>query len=142
MNQLALDQTITATIVPDEDRLKFLPKYSGRYMLSGEAMVYSFLTKFSDAYSGGFWDFYELSNGGFYMAPQGHETIAMCNPMNYFSDQMSNHAAGITVCLFSLSCLSLSCKEVDREGLIDQYYLLRDYALHHDEGGLILSAID
>ncbi len=76
------------------------------------------------------------------MAPSGDEKIILCNPENYFSGEMSTAAAGITVCLYSLSCLSLTVNEDDRDALIEHYYRLLDYAHTLEEGGLIASAID
>ena len=142
MSNLALEKTITATLVSDNERLKFLPKYFGRFMISGEAMIYSFLTHLCEGYTGGYWEFYELSNGGFYMAPRSLETLFMSNPMNHFSGEMSNQAAGITVCLFTLNALSFSADDKDRDYLIDHYYRLWDYGSSLEEGHLILNAID
>jgi hypothetical protein len=38
-------------------------------MIIGEALVFGWLDRLCIDYSGGLWDFYSLSNGGFYMAP-------------------------------------------------------------------------
>jgi len=39
-------------------------------MVCVEQSIYSFMDKLVPDYRGAFWDFHELSNGGFYMAPQ------------------------------------------------------------------------
>ena len=54
----------------------------------------------------GFWDFIELSNGGFYMAPQHEGTFRFSVDTNGYEGEMSPDAAGITVCLFAYSHLS------------------------------------
>ena len=41
-------------------------------MLTVEYAVYAFMRKLSNQYTGGYWSYLELSNGGFYMAPS-HE---------------------------------------------------------------------
>ncbi len=46
-------------------------------------------------YRGAYWLMWELSNGGFYMAPARDEMLNI-EAMNYFSGQMSADAAGIT----------------------------------------------
>ncbi len=58
MIQLPNTPSIVATVVKNNERLAFLPKYFGRYYLTGEAIVYSFMTKLSNTYTGGYWEFY------------------------------------------------------------------------------------
>jgi hypothetical protein len=89
------------------------------------------------AYHGGYWEFQELSNGGFYMAPHS-DTVFHVNCENGFEGELSADALGITVCLYAYSLLSFG----DDEVCARQYHLLRDYLLEHPETGLILGAID
>ena len=62
--------TIKAVRVPDSKRMNTLPRYFGRQHMTGDAWVYQSLHSVCEAYSGGLWDFFELSNGGFYMTPR------------------------------------------------------------------------
>jgi hypothetical protein len=55
--------------MPSDARLGTLPRHFGRHMLTVETRIYSFMARFAKTYSGGFWNFVELSNGGFYMTP-------------------------------------------------------------------------
>ena len=76
---------IIATKVPGNRRMSFLPKYAGKHFLRFEPMVFQALGELSDEYrrSGGMWVFYELSNGGFYMAPRGYDEMALCSSVSY-----------------------------------------------------------
>ena len=61
---------LAAVLVDDEHRLDFLPTYFGpRLMMRGEALVYGWMRRLAEGYNGGFWNYYTLTNGGFYMAP-------------------------------------------------------------------------
>ena len=133
-----IQQLIDSHQVPDEARLETLPRHFGRHMLTVESAVYSFMRRLAQDYSGGYWHFYELSNGGFYMAPEC-EPIILRVAGNGYAGCMSAQGAGITACLFAFSHLSFRIPEAL---IIDHYYQLRDFALEHPEAGAILAAID
>ena len=57
-------------------------------------------------YQGGLWQFYELSNGGFFMTLDRDEPMRLCWPDNYFEGQTSPEAAGIGITLMALSILT------------------------------------
>lgn len=134
------DQPITRSLVAEGNRLAFLPQRLGqRNLLLGEALFYTYLEKLSDDYHGGYWEFYELSNGGWYMAPSGHRTYQMHWDGNYYEGSMSADAAGITASLFAL-CELANATRADR--LIEAYHLLREYAIEHPEWVEIGQAID
>ena len=137
-------QHITATEVPTEARLNFLPKYFGaRIMVQAETLVYRFMDEFCRAYAGAFWRYYELSNGGFYMAPDVSQDVRIAVQSNDFDRVMSPDAAGIVTTLFALSHLTFELQD-DPLGaqLTDHFHSLRDFAAGHEEAGLIFSAID
>ncbi len=129
---------IEAHKVPDDARIHTLPLHFGQHMLTVENAVYRWMRRLAPAYSGGYWHFYELSNGGFYMAPE-------CEPLlirvegNGYEGLMSSAAAGITACLFSFSHLSF---RIDDQVISTHFHQLRDFALEHQEAGAILAAID
>ena len=59
-------EIITATKVADEDRLNFWLQHVGMAkMLSFERHVFCWMKRLCPHYDGGFWEFYDLSNGGF-----------------------------------------------------------------------------
>jgi hypothetical protein len=140
MNSLdQTSQTIEAQKVPDEKRLQMLPRHFGRHMLTVESAVYAFMRKLSARYIGGYWVYFELSNGGCFLAPQGETSFPIAVEGNGFDGVMSAEASGITACLFALSHLSFQLAD---ERIANHYHQLRDFALGHAEASAILAAID
>ena len=92
------------------------------------------------AIAGGYWEFYSLSNCGFYMAPKS-DSIFHVSCENGFEGNLSADALGITACLYAYSHLSFSDDDF-AETCARHYHLLREYMLEHSEVGGILGAID
>jgi hypothetical protein len=134
-------QPVEARKISDaKERMEFLPRHFGRHMLTVEDAVYTFMCHLVDQYTGGFWHFYELSNGGGYLAPEmGTEKVMVRVDGNGFSGEMSAEAAGITACLFALSHLSF---QVHTDTISNHFYQLREFALEHPERRAIFAAID
>lgn len=130
---------INATIVKENDRLSFLPKYFGNRMIAAEQGIYNTLSKLCPSYKGAFWNYYELSNGGFYMSPCLDQQLEIVVESNGFEGLLSADAAGIVV---SLCIINHLCWLNQSEKMINQYYLLRDFAAEHHEANEIYSAID
>lgn len=87
-------------------------------------------------------DYYELSNGGYFVAPKGNSV--QTEAPNDFAADMSCEAAGLVVCLYAYSHLAY---EVGPQGgwadhLTNQYFALRCYAVDHPESALILASVD
>ena len=120
-------------------RIGTLPRHFGPRMTVVEDRVYHFMREFVSEYKGAYWEFYELGNGGFYMAPVC-EQVKFRVHSNDFAGTMSGDAAGITVCLFTFSHLSFQLPE--SENFSRHFHKLREFALNHDEASLILAAID
>jgi len=142
-NQLQ-NQIVTATLIPENERFTFLPRYFGRksFML-GEPLVYSWLDRLSEDYTGGFWNFYELSNGGFYLAPAGDTMYRIEVEGNGYRGQVSADAAGIIATFFAVGQLAATVQDAAECGpLIDRYHHLLEFADSHPEGGAIFQAID
>ena len=133
-----------ANLVAEGDRLSFLPTYFGRHlMIRGEALVFGWLNRLSENYNGGYWHFYSLTNGGFYLALASDKPMRISVEGNGFDGEMSADAAGIVATLFALGQLAGEVQSTDSgDVLIDRYYLLRDFALDHAEARLIFKAID
>ena len=91
-------------------------------------------------YDGGVWEFYALSNGGFYMAPQTDEPFDV-RAQNGFEGRLSACAFGMTVCLYAFSHLSFE-GDSTAAAFAEQYHLLREHMLDHPEAQSILAAID
>ena len=131
---------VAANIVAEGDRLSFLPAFFGpRLMMRGESLVFGWLDALSEDYNGGFWHYYTLSNGGFYMAPATDKRMRLAVEGNWFEGEMSADAAGIVATLFALCQLAA---ETEDGRIIDLYHLLREFLDDHPEGGLIFRAID
>jgi hypothetical protein len=140
MNVQDAPSTVTSSLVAESARLSFLPRYCGHLSFYIENHVYSAMIELTGgAYDGGYWDFHELSNGGFFMAPKQSTDVHLFCAGNGFDGSISPEAAGIVVTLFAISRV---LGHFYNEGLIDRYYLLRDYALNHAESEQIFAAID
>ncbi|WP_131751197.1 MULTISPECIES: antirestriction protein [Legionella] len=131
--------SIVSTLVSNKLRTYFLPVHFGRWMMRAEGAIYDTLGSFSKTYQGGYWHFYELSNGGFYMAPAMDEPLRVFIPGNGYEGEVSADAAGIIATLFVLCSLSHSTEE-DR--FIRGYHCLLDFAEQHMESAAIFAAID
>lgn len=126
--------SVTATLCPLAQRLTALPRHFGTKGCRFESLVYSWMRTLCPEYNGGFWEFYELSNGGFYMAPaaaQQESYLLQCNG-NGFSQHVSSNSAGIVACIFALSHM----------GLYDNCQKLLDFAEDLPEAEEIFAAID
>lgn len=138
---------IALTIVPQAERFAFLPAMFGdNVYLQGEAQVYDHMTKFCDEYTGGYWKYGLLSNGGHVMLPEMEEAqVRFSVPENFHNSLMTPDAAGIACCLFVLSHLSFALygdNPTACDLVIERFHQLRDYALEHPEREQILDAID
>lgn len=111
------------------------------FPLRFEPYVYAVTSRLSTEYRGGYWEFYALSNGGFYMAPHADRLFRVsCD--NGFEGNLSADALGIAACLYAYSHLSFDGDDAFVETCTEQYHLLRDYMLEHTEARGILGAID
>lgn len=131
---------IVARQVDDSDRLMTLPRHFGHRLMIFEGTVYTFMRRFAPDYRGGLWQFFELSNHGFYMAPEEQQTYRISVATNGYEGHMSADAAGITVCLSTYSHLSF--EYFGDEAFAEHFHRLRDFALQHAEVSAIFAAID
>ena len=137
------DNAITATRVSEAQRLNFLPHHFGAHMMRVEHYFYTRCRDLLENYSGGYWEFYNLSNGGCYMAING-------DPMTFFNADsgvratLSADGAGIIVMLYVLSELSFTFQSDEQfsERLGDRFHQLRAFAATHPDRGVIFNAID
>ena len=134
--------TITRQLVPEEQRSSLTAKLFGAHFpLRLEPVIYGITERMAEAYSGGYWHFYSLDNGGFYMAPDADRVFAFsCD--NYYQGELSADALGIVSCLYAFSNLSFSHNECFARLCSRHYHLLRHYMYDHAEVASILGAID
>jgi hypothetical protein len=106
-----------------------------------EPVVFTFAERLSKDYHGGYWEFYTLSNGGFYMSPASDRHYhVICE--NQFEGDLTADALGITACLYAYSNLSFSGPDAFADICFDQNHWLREYLMEHPEVGEILGATD
>lgn len=132
---------ITCCIVPEDSRMDTVSKLFGMHFpMRLEPSVFNMAGRLAAEYNGGYWDFFTLSNGGFYMAPRGDSFFSVsCD--NGYEGAMTADALGITVCLYAYSHLSFRSDGL-AQTCAEHYHLLREYALEHEEASNIFSAID
>ena len=134
--------TITRQPVAEAHRVSHTAKLFGTHFpLLLEPFLYATAERLSSDYTGGYWDFYKLSNSGFYMAPSGDTPYPICCD-NGFEGQLSPDALGITACLYAYSHLSFSDDNGLAQTCAQLYHLLREYMMDHPEAPAILSATD
>lgn len=134
--------TITRTIVADNRRINHTATLFGiHFPMRLEPAIFNIAGNLAAEYDGGLWDFFALSNGGFYMAPNtANQFNVSCE--NGYEGSMSADALGITACLYAYSHLSFGGPREFSEVCAEQYHWLREFALDHSEAGSIFRAID
>ena len=133
---------ITRELVPEDQRTVITERLFGiHFPLHMEPVIYGITERMAaDTYNGGYWSFYQLSNGGFYMAPSNDRTYQVtCD--NMFEGELSGDALGITACLYAYSHLSFSNGRFARISAC-HYHRLREYSFQHPEVKAILQATD
>ncbi|EAM8211165.1 antirestriction protein [Salmonella enterica] len=137
--------TIVCTQVPDEQRIAFWPQHFGSIpqWVTLEPQIFAWMDRLCEGYCGGIWNFYTLSNGGAFMAPEAgadsDEKWTLFNPMNGNGTEMSAEAAGMAACLMAYSHHAM---RTECDAMTEHYYRLRDYALNHPECSAIMHIID
>jgi Antirestriction protein len=133
--------TVTRTLVAEDQRLIIAEKLFGvHFPLQLEPVIYGITDSMSEDYTGGYWHFYTLSNGGFYMGPS-EDRIFHVICQNQFEGDLSADALGITSCLYAYSHLSFTDGNIARE-YARHYHRLREFMAEHPEVGAILGATD
>jgi hypothetical protein len=139
---MTTETTVLSTLVPEDRRLAVTEEHFGAWSpMRIEPVVFAFAERLSTDYTGGFWDFFTLNNGAFYMAPAGDGRFhVLCE--NQFEGNLSADAFGITVCLYAFSNLSCSGPDAFANICFDHYHWLREYMMEHQEVEAILAATD
>ena len=140
MTQTSLN-LVTRELVPENQRMAITERLFGiHFPLHLEPVIYGITDRMAECYSGGLWEFYTLSNGGFYMAPSSDDVFRVtCD--NQFEGDLSADALGITACLYAYSHLSFSNGRFARVSAC-HYHRLREFMFEHTEVREILGATD
>jgi hypothetical protein len=133
---------ITCNKLPTHLRTSVTSELVGlNFPMKLEPLIFNLTDHIADNYTGGYWDFYTLSYGGFYMSPCSDKTFNVsCE--NGFEGRLSADALGIVVCLYAYSHLSFNGRNGFDEVCAEHYHLLREFASAHGESLGIFSAID
>jgi hypothetical protein len=129
---------ITATRVAEDHRLDFLPRHFKGWMLIFEGAVYARLRHLCAHYHGGYWEFFDLSNGGCYMAPACGEFHLQAP--NGYEGTVDADTTGVIVTLYALSHLSF--QHPTKDVFAKHFHELRDFAMDHPQASAIFAAID
>ena len=116
-------ETITRRTLADEERADFVHALFGlHFPMRLEPTIFAMAGMLAEDYNGGYWQFYVLGNGAFYMAPDvDHGYEVSC--ANGFEGTLSADALGVTACLYASSQLSFGEGRF-AEVCADQYHLL------------------
>ncbi|MDN7880083.1 antirestriction protein [Burkholderia aenigmatica] len=129
---------ITASIVPDDDRLDILLRTFGvQHVQRAEGLVFSWMRRLCQDYNGGYWDYWKTTNGGFFMAPSAAGAVTLSSNME--DVELSSQAGGIVASLFAWGQL---CNTTELDEHIELYHAVREFAREHAEGQRILALID
>lgn len=96
----AIPQVIAQRIA-DKERLMFLPRFLEQHACRFETLVYLWMHRLVKNYEGGYWEFYTLSNGGFYMTISEQVVFEVIGNGNGFHGAMSSEASlhcGSNIC--------------------------------------------
>ena len=134
--------TITRDLVPEQRRANFVEALFGiAFPLQLEPYVFNIAYALGDNYRGAFWNFYSLSGGGFYMAPDDdHDFNVRCE--NGYEGTMSADAFGIVCCMYAFSNLSFTANGEIAKVYARRYHVLREFAMDHCEVAAIVAATD
>ena len=130
---------IEAVLLKPKARLACLPKHFGPRCVVVEHAVYDMMRRLCQRYRGGYWDYYDLSNGGFFMAPSGDEVYRLECDGNGYAGDFAPRAAGIAVCAMTYSHLSF---RLDHARMAEMYYRLRDFIGLQPEARELFALLD
>jgi hypothetical protein len=88
MTQTSLN-LVTRELVPEDQRMAVAERLFGiHFPLKLEPVIYGITDRMAEDYTGGYWDYWMLSHGGFYMAPSG-DTVYHVTCDNMFEGEGS-----------------------------------------------------
>lgn len=127
-------------IVPESQRLNFLPWLFGNKFIKGEQLVYYWASRLCAEYEGGFWSFYKTANGSGFLALPESDLFKIENDMNGACEKVNGIDFGIIVTIFALSSLFEINENCD--DLIIKCDALKDFAYDRKESSKIIHVLD
>ena len=119
--------TITRKQIPVEERTKTTAKLFGKQFKYIEGLVYDISGNFA---VNSYWQFYLLSNGGFYISP------------DHDNSSIALDALGLGVCLYVFGHVRSASNDPLAEICARQFHLLMNYLLERPDAADILAAIN
>ena len=132
---------IDANVITDDScKLSILPKYLGSpgRMILGESFIFDAMGSLNPKYTGGEWQFVELSNGSFYMRVRDGEPAYLTSP-NGTTLLVSGDGAGVVASLFGIRRLA---ERTESDLVIGTHRQLEAFARQHLEWAQIQRLID
>lgn len=126
-------EKITETLITsDKARMEIFPKHCGHKFGEIENLIYTIADRFSKDYNGGFWEFVELSNNGFYIKPSAEKNY---NIINHFGTENSgnNRFFGIYVTLTALEYKLHNTENADEFDLLNEKFNALYDLIYQDE---------
>lgn len=120
-------------IIPDHQRLDFLPRHFGRRMVQFEGTLYHMADNMLQGYTGGYWEYAEAKNGAPFAFLKTDKPITLAN---MFSGEQVEVDAVLAGMILSLYTLNYMLERAANGGLMDKYDALRDalYDYAKDKG--------
>lgn len=130
---------VRSTLVNEGARMGFLPRhFKPRVMLLVESKTYAWMERLCRVYSGGKWNYFDLSNGGAFLAPQSPDAFDLHIESLHVHRSVSAEVAGIISTAFALRSLSWA----GHTGLTEKYCQLLAYVDGHPDRALVLEALE
>ncbi|HFC7422706.1 TPA: antirestriction protein [Neisseria meningitidis] len=121
--------TITERVASETERMDFLPSRLGNATHLFESRLFSWAEQTAKNYDGGYWDFVELSNGGFYCRPED-DKIYHCENIAGKTADVKNDVIGLFATCAALADISWHVKD-DR--ILQYYEAVRAFIALHPE---------
>lgn len=139
-NEAGHDGRIVARMVTDHvERMRCLPEVAGGDYLLLEHTVYNMLGMICKHYDGGVWDYYKLSNGGVYMAPDRMGDFELLVPGNGFEGIVDAECAGLIATAMAYSHLSF---DIPGDCFPRAFVQLSKFIYQHRYAGAMFAALD
>ncbi|HNG61414.1 MAG TPA: antirestriction protein [Cellvibrionaceae bacterium] len=132
------NQSIEKQLVPVSMRATALMRHFPSSWFNVENQVFTVMSQIAPDYCGGDWDFIELSNGAFFMAPTRPYKIVV--PFGcYFECELGAEACGLLAMMFAYGRL---LEQTGDDAFLHHWSALGDFIAHHPDKLLLNRALD
>lgn len=138
MKNVTESQSLKVIEVNGKERFALLVRHFGHVCIEFESILSHVMQEICPKYVCGYWRFFELENGAFYMVPAEDNSYQFEVNSNGFKGLISQEAAGIVATILTLNYMLMAHKT---KKLVYKFYLLLDYAMAHEESDAIFAAL-